>query len=81
VTDFLNIIPSPICLKQRFGGWNLCRPQVKVLKGSAYKVLLGKFEGQKQLGRPMKIWEALDWTGLTLVNTIMNLYKMLGIFE
>jgi hypothetical protein len=54
---------------------------------NAYKILVGKSEGKRPLGRPryrlmgnviMKLrgimWEGVDWIHLALVNTVMNLW-------
>jgi hypothetical protein len=55
-------------------------------KGGVYRVLVGKSEGRRPLGRPRRRWEdnmmmdleevgcgGRDWIGLALVNSVMNL--------
>jgi hypothetical protein len=54
-------------------------------KGNAYKILVGKPEGKRPLGRSRRRWVynikmvmreigwvGLDWIDLALVNTVMN---------
>jgi hypothetical protein len=53
---------------------------------NVYRVLMGKPEGKRPLGRPRRRWEdgiimdlreigwgSVDWIQLALVNTVMNL--------
>jgi hypothetical protein len=55
-------------------------------KGNMYKILVGKPEGKRPLGRPRCRWidnikmdlleiglNVVDWIGLALANTLMNL--------
>jgi hypothetical protein len=62
-------------------------------KRNAYRLLVGKLEGNRPLGRPRRKWVnnikkdlleigwgGVDWIGLALVNAVMNFgfHKMLG---
>jgi hypothetical protein len=50
-------------------------------KKNAYRLLVGKSEGKRPLGRPRRRWDGMDWIDLAqdmdqwraLVNMVMNL--------
>jgi hypothetical protein len=64
----------------------------KYSRDSSYRILVRKPEGKRPLGSPIKMdlreigWDGMDWIDLAqdrdqwraLVNTVMNLHKMLG---